>query len=81
MQPTYYSLKQIAAILHSKSNKINLHLEKVQNRIDAIADLCHGNDPATRIKGYPVTKQPAVKKELNIYCQCRLPLASEHLKR
>lgn len=113
VQPTYYSLKQIAAILHSKSHKINLHLERVQRQIGTVdcgvfaiaflTDLCHGNDPATchyagskvicnhLIKCFgsgqmvpfpstPVTKQPAVKKQLNIYCKCRLPLASEHLK-
>ena len=28
----------------------------------------------------PVIKKPAMIKELNIYCQCCLPLASEHLK-
>ena len=113
VQPTYYSLKRIAAIPHSESHKINLHLERVQKQIGTVdcgvfaiaflTDLCHGNDPATRhyagskvihnhlIKCFesgqmvpfpstPITKQPAVKKELNIYCKCRLPLASDQFK-
>ena len=55
--PTYHTLKQIAAIVQTKSPKIKLHLERVQmqsNSIDcgvyALAfstDLCYGKDPAT----------------------------------
>jgi len=110
VQPIYYLLKQIAAILHSKSSKINLQLERVQRKIDTVdcgvyaiaflTDLYHGNDPATYHyvdqKLYAITSLSTSKwypfhlllsqrslliiKELNIYCKCRLPLASEHLK-
>ena len=56
-KPTYHVLKQIAAIVQSRSSRINLHLEKVQfqrNSVDCgiyaitfITDLCYGKDPAT----------------------------------
>ena len=57
MQPTYYTLKQIASILHAPSSQILLHLERVQmqsNSVDCgvyaiafLTDLCYGKDPAS----------------------------------
>ena len=57
-KPTYYTMKQIAAIVKSKSHQISLFLAKVQsqkNSIDCgiyaiafITDLCHGINPATQ---------------------------------
>lgn len=56
-QPTYYTMKQIAAIVKSNSHQISLFLEKVQGQrnsfdcgiyaIAFITDLCHGINPAT----------------------------------
>ena len=57
MQPTYYTLKQIASILRTPSSQILLHLERVQmqsNSVDCgvyviafLTDLCYGKDPAS----------------------------------
>ena len=63
-KPTYYIMKQIAAIVKSKSHQISLFLEKVQsqkNSIDCgvyaiafVTDLCHGINPATHQYIHPL---------------------------
>ena len=55
-KPTYFVLKQVAAIVRSRSNKVTMHLERVQFQrnsqdcgvyaIAFITDLCYGRDPA-----------------------------------
>ena len=58
LKPTYHTLKQIASIVKSKYDKIQISLAKVQFQKSAddcgvyalafLADLCHGVDPNTR---------------------------------
>ena len=69
-KPTYLVLKQVAAIVKSRSNKITMHLERVQFQknsqdcgvyaIAFITDLCYGRDPAT----YPYASSMELRKHL-----------------
>ena len=55
-KPTYLVLKQVAAIVKSRSSRITMHLERVQFQKNSyncgvyalafITDLCYGRDPA-----------------------------------